>query len=126
MLFFFRVKLPELERYPGIATIALAIPVAIAGISNLLSKRTALFWVPPFIYLVWSIMALTVDYLFKIEFRSPAKPLVLVPFLVLFYSSIGGMALSMWRVNFYMWLLSGITSVLNIYGSIYAAWHGKM
>lgn len=124
-LFVSRVKWPAIENNLGIATLLLSIPLLFAGTYNLIINRTLLFWGPSLIYVAWAILAFIVDFRLKIEFRNPPKAKILVPFLMLFYVSIGGMALSMWRVNFYLWLISGITTALNIYGSIYAARHGK-
>jgi len=125
LLFVSRVKWPDIESYLGMTTIILAFPIMLAGTFNFFSKKEPLFWLPAFVYVAWAILAFIVDRWLKIEFRNPQNAFILIPFLILFYTSIGGMALSMWKVNFYMWLISGVTSALNVFGSIYASLHGK-
>lgn len=124
-LFVSRIKWPAIENKLGSATILLALPLLFAGFYNLITKKSGLFWVPSLIYVLWALLAFIIDFRLKIEFRNPPNAKILVPFLVLFYVSIGGMALSMWRVNFYLWFISGITTAINLYGSIYAFRHGK-
>jgi hypothetical protein len=125
LMFLSRVKWPKVEILFGTATIILAIPAAIIGALNLSGSANFFLWFPAVLYALWAMFALVVDYLLKIEFRNPAKPSILVPFLILFYFSISGMAAGFYRINLYLWLVSGATSLLNLYGAYYAGKHGK-
>jgi hypothetical protein len=55
---------------------------------------------------------IVVDYMWPVEFRSPARPGILVPYLVLFFGSILLMGLPMFRLNRNLWLVTVATSVL--------------
>ncbi|HPB63844.1 MAG TPA: hypothetical protein PLM80_00525 [Mesotoga sp.] len=125
LMFLSRVKWPKVEILFGTATIILALPAVTIGALNLLRSANFLLWFPAILYGFWALLALVVDYLLKIEFRNPAKPSILVPFLILFYFSVGGMAAAFYRIDLYLWLISGVTSILNLYGAYYAGKQGK-
>jgi len=125
LMFVSRVKMPQLASPFGMATILIAIPLLFLGVVNLLQRGSILSWVPLFSYAGWALFALMVDYVWKVEFRNPVNPWILVPFLVLFYGSIVGMGLNFWRIHFFFWIITACTSVLNVLGSIYAGLHGK-
>jgi len=125
LMFLSRVKWPRVEILFGTATIILALPAVIIGALNLSRSANFFLWFPAILYGFWALFELVVDYLLKIEFRNPAKPSVLIPFLVLFYFSVGGMAAGFYRINLYLWLISGVTSLLNLCGAYYAGKHGK-
>jgi hypothetical protein len=54
------------------------------------------------------------DYWWPVEFRQPARPEILIPYLLLFFGSILLMGLSMYRVNRRLWLVTVATSVLML------------
>jgi hypothetical protein len=56
-------------------------------------------------------LMLVVDYLWPVEFRRPAKPAILVPYLLLFFGSILVMGISMFELNRGLWLVTVATSV---------------
>lgn len=125
LMFVSRVRRPRAEGPLGVSTILLAIPSAVIGLINLLKFESIFSWLPAIAYVIWAIFDIIVDYVLKIQFRNPPRAAILGPFLVLFYFSTGGMVASLYRVNFYLWLISVITYALNLYGAYYAAKYGK-
>ena len=57
---------------------------------------------------------LCVDYVWKIEFRSPMRYSIIVPYVTLFFGSIVLMGVPMFELNKSLWLVTAITSVLLV------------
>jgi len=55
---------------------------------------------------------LAVEYLWPVEFRSPARYSILVPYLLLFFGAILLMGLPMFRMDRGLWLVTVVTTVL--------------
>ncbi len=63
-------------------------------------------------FLTFIALMVVVDYARPIEFRSPMRYDVLVPYLVLFFGAILLMGLPMFRLNRTLWLITVATTVL--------------
>ena len=125
LFFVSKFRWPSIEHLLGAVTLLLAIPAAIIGVVNLMEGRWFFTWLPALLYVVWAAFDLVVDHVVRVEFRNPFRPSIGIPFLLLYYFSIGGMAASLYSVNIYLWIFSGATCLLNVYASFYAASHGK-
>jgi hypothetical protein len=104
----------------GYVMIALAIP---AGVSVIVFWQAGAPWlhrIGPLVYVIFILLLISVEYIWPVEFRSPARPLILVPYLVLFFGSILLMGLPMFRVNRGLWLVTAFTTVFLL-GSMGAA-----
>mgnify|MGYP007134646546 CR=1 FL=1 len=55
---------------------------------------------------------IAVEYVWPVEFRSPARPSILVPYLVLFFGAILLMGLPMFRMDLRLWLVTVATTIL--------------
>jgi hypothetical protein len=55
---------------------------------------------------------LAVDYVWPLEFRSPMRTSILVPYLLLYFGAILLMGLAIFRMDRRLWLVSVATSVL--------------
>jgi hypothetical protein len=55
-------------------------------------------------------LMLVVDHIHPVEFRSPARLEILVPFLLLFFGAILLMGLPMFQLNRCLWLVTVVTS----------------
>jgi len=98
----------------GYAMIALAAPTLVALVALVGSRAGILTYLGPVVYLCFVALMLAVDYLAPVEFRSPPRYGILVPYLVLFFGAILLMGLPMfWRDRSY-WLVTVATSVLLI------------
>lgn len=71
-----------------------------------------LHWVGPAVFLVFLALMVVVDYVRPVEFRSPMRLEIVVPYLVLFFGAILLMGLPMFRLNRPLWLVTVVTTVV--------------
>ena len=96
----------------GYAILALALPTA-AALAGFLRARAGMLHVAgPTVFLAFAALMAVVDYVLPVEFRSPARPVILVPFLLLFFGSILLLGLPMFRLDRRLWLVTVATTVL--------------
>ncbi len=95
----------------GYVMIALSVPTTIALVAFVRSKANWLHWSGPATYLAFIVLLVAVDYLWPVEFRSPMRPEILVPFVLLFFGSILLMGLPMFRLNRLLWLVTVATTI---------------
>jgi hypothetical protein len=107
-----RVIDPEINRILGVAIIALAIPAGISLVSFVRSRSGWRFYAGPVCFMMFVVTDLAVDYLWPLEFRSPPKPEILIPFLVLFFGSIVLMGAPMFRIDRKRWAVTASTSLM--------------
>ena len=96
----------------GHVIIALALPAGFALIAFVRARAGWRQWIGPAVYLAFVAMELVVDYIWPVEFRSPMRTSILVPYLVLFFGAILLMGLPMFRLNRRLWLVTVVTTVL--------------
>lgn len=106
----------------GYAIIALAVPSAVAFVAFIRARAGWRHWVGPGAFLVFIAFMIVVEDVLVIEFRSPMRYDILVPYLVLFFGSILLMGLPMFRMDRRLWLVTAATSVLLL-GSMMVAMH---
>lgn len=94
----------------GYLVILLAAPAALALSAFLRARASRLNLAGPIAFLGFVAFMLVVDYIHPVEFRSPARPEILVPFLLLFFGAILLMGLPMFQFNRRLWLVTVITS----------------
>ncbi len=104
----------------GQVMIALAVPAAVALVAFVRARAGWRLWIGPAVYLAFVAFAVVVDHIWLVEFRSPARPSILVPYLLLFFGAILLMGLPMFRLNRRLWLVTVVTTVLLL-GSMGAA-----
>lgn len=96
----------------GYVMIVLAIPSIVAIIAFVRTGAGWLHWVGPAAFLTFIALMVVVDYAWPVEFRSPMRYDILVPYLVLFFSAILLMGLPMFCLNRQLWLVTVATTVL--------------
>jgi hypothetical protein len=96
----------------GYAIIVLAIPSVVAIIAFVRVGADWLHWTGPAVFLTFIALMVVVDYTWPVEFRSPMRYGILVPYLVLFFGAILLMGLPMFRLNQKLWLATVVTTVL--------------
>jgi hypothetical protein len=96
----------------GYVMIALALPAALALAAFWRARAGWLQWSGPAAYLAFIALMVGVQYVWPVEFRSPARPDILVPYLVLFFGAILLMGLPMFRLNRKLWLVTVATTAL--------------
>ncbi len=62
----------------------LGLPAAVVSLALLLAGKAWYFWLGGFLYLAWAVFGLVVEYGLKIEWRSPIRPAVFVPYIALY------------------------------------------
>jgi hypothetical protein len=106
----------------GYIMIALAVPATIALVAFAHAKSAWLYWIGPVVYLAFLALMVVVDYRWPIEFRSPKRYEILVPYLLLFFGAILLMGFPMFRLDRRLWLITVATTVLLL-GSMGFAMH---
>ena len=114
--FFSRIRTRSLtlNHRLGYVIIALAVPTLVALLAFLRSHAGLLAYIGPVVYLCFVALMLIVDYVAPVEFRSPPRYDILVPYLVLFFGAILLMGLPMHALNRSYWLVTVLTSVLLV------------
>jgi len=95
----------------GFVMIAMAAPAGAAGIALARAGAGARHWIGAAVYVAFILLLVAVEYIWPVEFRSPPRPGVLVPYLVLFFGAIVLMGIPMYRVNRSLWWVTAVTSV---------------
>ena len=95
----------------GHVMIALAVPAAVALVAFVLARAGWRQWIGPVVYLAFVAFEVAVDYVWPVEFRSPTRHDILVPYLLLFFGAILLMGLPMFRLNRRLWLVTVATTV---------------
>jgi len=96
----------------GYAMIVLAVPSTVALVAFVRAGAGWLHWAGPMVFLAFVVFMIIVDYAWPVEFRSPMRYEVLVPYLCLFFGAIFFMGLPMYRLNRQLWLVTVATTVL--------------
>ncbi|MBN1402100.1 MAG: hypothetical protein JXA74_14765, partial [Anaerolineae bacterium] len=88
----------------GYGIIALALPAALALIAFWRARAGWLHRAGPATYLAFVALMVGVQYVWQVEFRSPARPAILIPYLTLFFGAVLLMGLPMFRLDRNLWL----------------------
>lgn len=119
-----RGSVPEVQTLVGVVIALLAVPATLALV-DLVRVRAGLRWYAgPMVFDAFVVMLVVVDYLMGVEFRSPSRPALLVPFLVLFFGSIVLMGAPMFRVDRRRWLVTVASTVLLVAAMLQAMGRG--
>jgi hypothetical protein len=96
----------------GYGVIALAVPAALTIVAFVRARAGWRQWIGPAMFLAFVAFMIVVEDIWQVEFRSPMRYDILVPYLVLFFGSILLMGLPMFRINRRLWLVTVATTVL--------------
>lgn len=96
----------------GYGVIALAVPAALTIVAFVRVRAGWRQWIGPAVFLAFVAFMIVVEDIWQVEFRSPMRYDILVPYLVLFFGSILLMGLPMFRMNRRLWLVTVATTVL--------------
>lgn len=92
----------------GWVVYALSVPAAAVSVILLLNGKTWSLWLGGFLYLIWAIFGYIVEYVKGIKWRIPIRWSILVPYLLLYLST----------VMFYWWPLALINRTLWYMGAV--------
>lgn len=96
----------------GYVMMMLAAPATAAIVAFVRARAGWQMWVGPAVYLAFVVLMIVVEHVLQVEFRSPPRHIVLVPYLVLFFGSILLMGLPMFGLNKGLWLVTVATTVV--------------
>ncbi|MBE0698043.1 MAG: hypothetical protein IH586_14060 [Anaerolineaceae bacterium] len=96
----------------GYVIVALAVPSTVALVAFIRARSGWKQWIGPGAFLAFIALMVVVEYVWVVEFRSPVRNDILVPYLVLFFGSILLMGLPMFRMDRRLWLVTVVTTVL--------------
>lgn len=89
---------------------ALSVPATAFSIYIFLADKSWYLWLSGFIYLIWAVYGYTVEYVRRIQWRSPVRWPILGPYLTLYLTT----------VMFYWWPLAMIYKPLwYVYGALF-------
>jgi len=108
----------------GYGIVTLSIPAVIVVVAFINEKSGWRHWIGPAVFLAFVVLMIFVEYIWKIEFRSPIRTDILVPYLVLFFGSIFLMGVPMFRINRRLWLGTVATTILLLGTMLYAMYMG--
>jgi hypothetical protein len=105
----------------GYAIALLAIPATAALVGFVRAGAGWLLIAGPVAFDAFVVLMLWVDYLRPVEFRSPRRPAILAPYLVLFFGSIVLMGIPMFAIERGLWLVTVATSTMLLGSMLWAA-----
>lgn len=106
----------------GYLIAGLAVPATAALVGY--ARASSPWWIGPAVFDGFVALMLVVDYLRPVQFRNPRRPIILVPYLLLFFGGIFLMGISMYEVNRSLWLVTVATSTLLISSMVWAMRQG--
>jgi hypothetical protein len=108
----------------GYGIVALAVPAVLAIVAFVSARTGWRQWIGPAVFLLFVMFMIVVEYIWRIEFRSPMRYEILVPYLVLFFGSILLMGLPMFRINRRLWFVTVVTTILLLGSMGFAMYMG--
>jgi phosphatidylserine synthase len=109
-----RTRRMAINHLLGYCMIALGIPTALALLGFWYNGAAWLQWIGAAVYLAFLALMVVVDYIHPVEFRSPRRANILIPYLLLFFGSILLMGLPRFYINRQIWLVTAATSILLV------------
>ena len=100
----------EVNHLIGYGIILLAVPVLVSLVAFVRSGAGWVHWAGPAAYLAFVSLLIAVEYVRRIEFRSPVRYGILVPYLVLFFGAIFLLGVPMFRLSRPLWLVTVATT----------------
>ena len=88
------------------------VPALIALVAFLRARADWRQWIGLAIFLAFLTLMITVEYIWQVEFRSPIRYEILVPYLLLFFGSILLLGLPTFSMDRCLWLVTVATIVL--------------
>lgn len=122
-LFVTRAHAPTAARWFGYGTQLLGIPAIVLGLSDVMTGAADLSTWANFGYAAWALGAAVVDHVLAIEYRHPAKPAILIPYVATYYVAIGAQAAVLLEKDVTAWAIAGTACIANAVASLYARVH---
>ena len=114
----------EINHLLGYGIVALGIPSILTVFAFVRMRAGWRQWIGPLLFILFLGFMILVEYIWQVEFRSPVRNDILIPYLLLFFGSILLMGLPMFRMNRQLWLVTVVTTVLLLGSMIFAMYMG--
>jgi len=114
----------DINHLLGYGIVALAAPAALAIFAFIQGGADWRQWIGAIVFLAFIVLMVVVEYIWQVEFRSPMRYDILVPYLVLFFGSILLMGLPMFRMDRWLWIVTVVTTVLLLGSMGFAMYMG--
>jgi len=98
----------------GMVIIALSVPATVALIALIRERAGWRELAGPIAFDLFVVMELVVDYWLVLEFRDPREPVILSPYLGLFFGSIVLMGLPMFRIDRRLWAVTAFSALILV------------
>ena len=118
--FITRVHAPSAAPYLGAGTELMGIPILASSIVDLTRKKGDFSTWAGIGYATWALGAATIDHVLKVEYRNPAKPAILIPYVAGYYAAIGCLSAAQYRNGYLPWAIAGGTCLVTLASSFYA------
>ena len=115
LIIHFAVRKPLMESYTnkyGWIVYALCIPAAIISIILMRGGKNWTFWAAGFIFLVYAAYGFWIDYVAKIPFRNPLRMDVVIPYVILYLTTVMFYWWPIWRLDRKLWIVYAILYVI--------------
>ena len=112
------------QRAVGLMIVALLIPAGLALVRFVKERAGWRLVAGPAAFAAFVAFMIVIEYVFDVEFRSPSKPAILVPFVGLFFGSIVLMGAPMYRINQRLWRVTALTAAVLLAAMIFAMSRG--
>lgn len=114
----------EINHLFGYGIIALGVPVILTIVAFVREQAGLRHWLGAIVFLLFIVFMILVEYVWRVEFRSPMRYDILVPYLVLFFGSIFLMGIPMFRMNLKLWFVTLVTTILLLGSMVFAMYRG--
>lgn len=123
-LFLSRVHAPNAAKWFGYGTQLLGLPALALGLTDIIHRLADLSTWANLSYAAWAIGAATVDHVFRVEYRDPVRPEILIPYVASYYLAAGFQAAVLLDKGITPWAIAGATCIANVAASFYARARG--
>ena len=123
-LFITRVHHPPSAKWFGYSTQLLGIPSLTLGIIDISQGTTDFTTWANMGYAAWALGAAMLDHVFKVEYRDPVKPGILIPYVAGYYITITLQAAAQLQKGVLPWVIAGGICIINVAASFYSHFKG--
>jgi hypothetical protein len=123
-MFWARVHRPGWATPLGVVAILLGLPALALTVAGAMGDISWTRWLFPLLYAVFAAVTLLLDFILKVEFRSPRRPSILVPYLILYYFPLVAMWGMLWDLGFGYWAANGVSYFAMVATSLHAVRKG--
>lgn len=109
LMFWARLRRPVAADRYGVISVGLGMPALVLTVVGIVTDQPPVAWIVVAGWATFAVLAWIVDHLLAIEFRRPRRLGILVPFLVLFYTSLLGMAIVQLANGIVPWAITSAT-----------------